>query len=553
MSRVEPQVYEFGPFRLIVPERRLLRRGKNIPLTAKVFDLLLFLLQRSGQVIEKGDLMSEIWPDSVVEEANLSVNIFTLRKALGERPGDRQYIKTIPKRGYCFVAKVRAAQGSDPTPRARGRARTSDDEAQGAAQRVCSLAVLPLVNVGGDRQVEYLSDGLTESIINRLSKLPLLRITAGSTVFRYKDHGYDVREVGRGLQVRAVLVGKVSLLDERIIINVELVDVEFGSQIWGERYNRPFTDILKLQEEMALTITEALRLKLSSEEKARLTKSYTESAAAYRSYLKGRYFWNTFSKEGLEKSINYFRQAIDLDAAYALAYTGLADAYFRLANFWLPPREVLPLAKQAALKAVEFDEELAEAHASLGTAKLYYDHDWAGAESEYQRAIELNPRVPLAYQRYGSFLVYSGRFEEAMVEYQTAEELDPLSLHINLSLAASLYLTRRFGEARQRLRNMLELDGDYSPAHFILGCVHTQAGSYGDALAEFQKVSQLEATCYLGVSYTGYVCALSGQRRKAEAVLKNLREASEAQLHLPLRLRPDSCGAGRAGSNPLLA
>lgn len=325
MSRVEPQVYEFGPFRLIVPERRLLRRGKNIPLTAKVFDLLLFLLQRSGQVIEKGDLMSEIWPDSVVEEANLSVNIFTLRKALGERSGDRQYIKTIPKRGYCFVAKVRSAQGSDLSVRERGR----DDEAHGAAQRVCSLAVLPLVNVGGDRQVEYLSDGLTESIINRLSKLPLLRITAGSTVFRYKDHGYDVREVGRGLQVRAVLVGKVSLLDERIIINVELVDVEFGSQIWGERYNRPFTDILKLQEEMALTITEALRLKLSSEEKARLTKSYTESAAAYRSYLKGRYFWNTFSKEGLEKSINYFRQAIDLDAAYALAYTGPGRRVFQ--------------------------------------------------------------------------------------------------------------------------------------------------------------------------------------------------------------------------------
>lgn len=193
---------------------------------------------------------------------------------------------------------------------------------------------------------------------------------------------------------------------------------------------------------------------------------------------------------------------------------------------------------------MEFDEELAEAHASLGTAKLYYDHDWAGAESEYQRAIELNPRVPLAYQRYGSFLVYSGRFEEAMVEYQTAEELDPLSLHINLSLAASFYLTRRFGEARQRLRNMLELDGDYSPAHFILGCVHTETGNYGDALAEFQKVSQLEATCYLGVSYTGYVCALSGQRRKAEAVLKNLREASEHSYISPYAFALIHAGLG---------
>jgi TolB-like protein len=266
-------------------------------------------------------------------------------------------------------------------------------------QVISSLAVLPLANTSDDPNLEYLSDGITESIINNLSQLPSLKVMARSTVFRYKGEKAAPVEVARELAVRAVLVGRVLQMGDRLVVRIELVDAADGSQLWGEQYDRPLSDIFAVQGEIAHRVSEKLRLKLTSEERRRLAKRYTDNTEAYQLYLKGRYFWNKYSTEWVQKGIERFQQAIAIAPTYALAYAGLADSYFRLSDTHLPPNEALPKAKAAAMKAVELDEELSEAHASLGLIKVYYDHDWPGAETEYLRAIELKPNSSIAHQR----------------------------------------------------------------------------------------------------------------------------------------------------------
>jgi len=322
-------------------------------------------------------------------------------------------------------------------------------------------------------------------------------------------------------------------LEDKLIIRSELVKVADGSQLWGEQYNRRPSDLLVIQDEIAKAIWESLKFKLTSQDQKRLAKQPTDNIEAYNLYLRGRYFWNKYNKEWVLKAIEAFKQAIAIDSNYALAYCGMADAYFRLSNLHFMPREVLPKAKEAALRAVEIDENLAEAHSSLALVSVYYDHDWSRAEKESRRALELDPYLISAHQRYGSYLTFMGRFEESIRHYETALELDPFSLQINMNLATTYYLRGEYDRAVNHLIKTIELEPSYMPTHFVLGCVYIQQNRLAEAIAEFQLIYKLDAEAYLALGFMGYAHGLGGQRAEAETLLFVLQDISQRKYVSP--------------------
>ena len=520
-KEVASKIYEFNGFRLEADQRRLLYQGKTVPLKPKILDLLLFLVEMRGQLVVKEDLMREIWPDTIVEENNITVSMSILRKTLGDDGINNQFIETVPRRGYRFLAEVRETSEERRPNSPHAAAEAFEEE-----EPIDSLAVLPNQSPGSDPNVEYLSEGIAESIINMLSRIPKLRVLAGSTIFRFKGKEIDPQEVGQKLNVRAVMMIRVMRLEEKLIIRSKLVKVADRSQLWGEQYNRSPSDILAIQDEIAKAISESLRFKLTRQEKIRLAKQPTENIEAYNLYLRGRYFWNKYNKEWVLKAIDAFKQAIAIDATYALAYCGMADAYFRLSNIHFPPREVLPKAREAALKAVEIDENLAEAHSSLALIHVYFDHDWIRAEQEFRRALELDPYLVSAHQRYGSYLTFMARFEEAIRHYETALELDPFSLQVNMNLATAYYLRGEYDRAVNHLQKTVELEPDYMPIHFVLGCVYIQQNRLEEAIKEFQIIYKLDEEAYLALGFMGYAHALAGQRAEAETLLNILQDIS---------------------------
>jgi TolB-like protein len=524
------KVYEFSGFRLEEAQQRLLCRGQAVPLKPKILDLLLFLIQRRGQLVGKDDLFREIWPDAIVEENNITVSMSILRKTLGENRQRPLFIETVPRRGYRFVAEVTELS---PEQIAAEETRQAGALAESEEEPINSLAVLPMESPEKDFNVEYLSDGITESIIDMLSRIPQLRVLARTTVFRFKGKKIDPQEVGHLLNVRAVMMIRVMRLGDKLIIRSELVKVSDGSQLWGEQYNRSASDVLAIQEEIARAITASLKFKLTRNDHISLAKHPTENIEAYNLYLRGRYFWNKYSKEWVLKAIEVFEQAIQIDSYYALAYCGLADAYFRLSNIHFPPREVMPKAKEAALRAVEIDENLAEAHSSLGLVKVYYDHDWIGAEKEFRKALTLDERLVSAHQRFGSYLTFMGRFEESIRHYETALELDPFSLQINMNLATTYYLRGEDERAVNHLIKTSELEPAYMPIRFVLGCGYIQQGRLEEAIAEFQSIYKLDEEAYLALGFMGYAHGLAGQRAEAETLLNILEDISERKYVSP--------------------
>lgn len=529
------QVYEFKGFRLEAAQRRLLYNGQPVPLKPKILDLLLLLVQMRGRLVEKDELMKEIWPNTIVEENNITVSMSILRKTLGEGRAGRQFIETVPGRGYRFVAAVKIISSEEETPQET----PSVLEPTGAVELdtreapIDSLAVLPLRNISKDPTSEYLSEGITESIINKLSQISRLRVLAPSTVFRFKGKEVDPQEIGSLLKVRAVMLGRVMQLGEKLIIRSELVNVADGSQIWGEQYDRTLSDLLATQDEIAKAIAESLQLKLTRQDQIRLSKRYTANTEAYNLYLRGRYFWNRYDKEWVLKSIEAFQQAIEIDASYALAYTGIADAYFRLSNIHASPREVLPKAKEAALKAVEIDNDLAEAHSSLGLLRVYYDHDWVAAEREFNRALELNPYLTLAHQRFGTYLKLMGRFDESAAHYKQALELDPFSLQININLATIHYLKGDPETAITQLQKTLELEPNYMPTHFVLGNAYIQQGNWDAAISEFELIYRRDDEAYLALGFLGYCHAMAGRRAEAESLRNILQDVAKRKYVSP--------------------
>ncbi|HKQ53900.1 MAG TPA: tetratricopeptide repeat protein [Pyrinomonadaceae bacterium] len=550
MSARPPRFYDFGPFRLDRAERRLLRGSHHVQLTIKAFETLLALVEGGGRVLSKDELIERVWPDAVVEEGSLNVNIYTLRKALGEMQGGAKYIETVPRRGFRFAAEVRATSDEGKNGRnvkravnANHRQTTDATNANGAtatnakrARKVIdSLAVLPLVNAGRDAEMEYLSDGITESIINSLSQLPQLKVMARSTVFRYKGREIDPQMVGRELGVRAVLTGRVIQLNENLIIRMELVDVADGWQLWGEQYNRNSADLLAVQEEISREISEKLRLKLSGEQKKRLAKRYTESTEAYQTYLKGRFYWNKRTLEGLRRGVEYFQQAIRLDPDYALAYAGLADSYLLMGSVEygaLHPKEALQSAKVATLEALRLDGTLAEAHASLGYVRLF-DWDWSEAEKEYRRAVELNPNYPTARHWYALYLTAMGRHAEAVAEIKRAQELDPLSLPIGVGVGWHFFLTRSYDRAIAEYQGVLEMEPNFYMAHLWLGLAYAHKGLFAEALEEYERATALSGGGPLVLAAEAHAHALSGEHAKARLLLDELQELSKERYVSP--------------------
>ena len=518
--------YSFEGFLLDPAEQALLREGSPVPLTPKAFLTLLALVRRAGHLVEKERLLDEVWPDTSVEEGNLTVTVFMLRKALGEQKGGQKFIQTVPRRGYRFVPAVREVEngaGARAAPRPAAR-----DEA-------VSLAVLPLLNESRDPSAEYLSDGITESIINSLSRLPRLHVLARSTVFRYKGQDIDPRAVGREMSVGAVLTGRLILFGDSLIVRTALIDAQSGRQLWGEEYKRRPDDILGLQEEISRKISESLRVKLSGEEEDRLAKRHTTSTEAYQTYLKGRYHWNKRTQEGIERGIEYFKEAIRLDPEYALAYAGIADSYALLGAVEyaaLPPAEAMRLAREATLRALEIDDTLAEAHASLAYVRIF-DWDWAEAEREYRRSIELNPSYATAHHWYAHYLTAMGRQTEAIVEITRARELDPLSLPINAGMGWHYYLTRQYDEAIREYRKTLELDENFYMAHFLLGMACEQVSKYEEALASYDRAIKLSGGSPAMIAAPGHAYAVLGRRDDAARVLDKLHAVSARRFLSP--------------------
>jgi TolB-like protein/Flp pilus assembly protein TadD len=462
-------IHEFGPFKLDARERVLRRHGELVPLTPKVFDVLLLLVENSGHVVTKNEMMQCVWPDTAVEESNLARHVSTLRKALDDGSGGPRYIETIPWRGYRFAAGVRQKQ---------------DEPAI-----IDSLAVLPFLNESADPAAEYLSDGITESLINKLSLVSNLKVMSRNSVFQYKVREPnltfpDASVVGRELRVRAVLTGRIRAAGGVLVVSVELIDASDNSQLWGAQYKRELSDIFSVQETISREIVDRLQLRLTADDKRQLIKRHTKNAGAYHLYLKGRFFLNKLTVEGVHKAAELFQQAIAKDPDYALAYTGLLDCHIGLKR----PLE----ARKAGIKALELDPSLGEAHASLGFLLTFlHDWNWRKAEAELQRAIELNPNYAQARQWYALYLSKMGRHEEAIHEARLSQQLDPLSLPMNLTTGMALYFARQYGRAIEELQKVLELDANFAAAHHTLGIVYTYKQMCDEAISEFQKTAAL--------------------------------------------------------------
>ena len=407
-----------------------------------------------------------------------------------------------------------------------------------------SIAVLPLQNATGDADADYLSDGITEGIINKLSQIPKLKVMARSTVFRYRGRDADAQAVGRELRVRAVLTGRVQHVRDRLLVNVELVDAVDGSLLWGEAYNNELADLIELQTRMSGEIAEKLRLRLTGAEKKKLRKKTTENSEAYQLYLKGRYHWNKRTEESVRKGITYFRDAIEADPSFASAHTGLADSFFTLAtNVPLPPKEAMPKAKAAAMRAIEIDDGLAQAWASLAAVRWWYEWDWAGAEEAYKRAIELNPNYANAHEGYSMLLAARGRFDEATAQITKACDLDPLSLIIAVHAGWPHYFARDYDAATRRFRKALELDENFVPAHGWLGMALGQQGRFVEAIDTFQRALEVERTPIL-LAMIGHAYAIAGERTKATEALDALRDEAKSRYVSPYDLAVIHAGLG---------
>jgi TolB-like protein/Tfp pilus assembly protein PilF len=523
----------FGAFDVDLQAREVRKRGLRLRLQEKPFQILEMLLERPGELVTRQELRERLWPDTYVGfDRSLNTAVNTLRRALGDSPENPRFVETRSRRGYRFIAPVETSEAAVPAISHPGEA-------------IRSVAILPFENVGADPEMEYLSDGITESIISSLSQLPRVRVMARSAVFRYKGQGIDPQALGRDLRLHAVLTGRVVPYGDTLTIGAELVEVENGWRLWGEVYTRSLADIFAVQEDISREISAKLRLQLTGEEKKALAKRYTENVEAYRDYLKGRYYCSKMTPDALQKSVVSFQQAIEKDPHYALAYAGLADAYDLFAFFGLrPAQEVMPLAKEAALKALELDDALAEAHVALGSIRKVYDWDWLGAEQEYQRALELSPNYAAAHHAYADHLAAVGRTQEAISEIIKAQELDTLSLVYSMEIAWNWFMARDYERALEQSFKTLEMEPLFTPAQHTLGLAYEQLGKYDEAIAAFQRALAGSGGNPIALAALTHVYALAGRRRETTKKLNDLRQLSKTGYVPPYWMALAHAGLG---------
>ena len=545
VSQYKKIVYEFGQFRLDVQERLLLREGEAVSLIPIAFDLLVVLVESRGHLLEKDDLMRRVWPDSFVEEGNLAQNISLIRKALGESETSK-FIETVPRRGYRFVASVRAVRDGGANLVLLDQVRSPltnerEEEERGDAEKrrrgeplhlpvntrvqipawtfkllavlvlfavsaavafywiwskpkppvpagaMKTIAVLPFKPLSADGRDEMLGLGIADTLINKLSGIRRIIVRPLSVVSRYQDLDIDSVTAGRQLRVDYVLEGSLQMIGEKTRANVRLLDVKDGRAVWTHTCDEHCSNVIELQDTIALRTARALVIELTGEETKRLARHHTESTEAYEAYMWGRHFLQKRTRQDTEKSIRYFEQAIKLDPDYAPAYAILAETHLSLAKLKARlPEEVMPRAKAGAEKALAIDDTLAEAHAVLGSI-AFYEWDWSGAEREFTRAIDLNPNYERNSSDYEHCLLATKRFDEALAESRRVLEFDPTSAHYNRNVAMILYLTRRFDEAIEHCKKTLELDPNMESVYAWLAAASEQKGLHDQAVAAYLK------------------------------------------------------------------
>jgi len=599
-------LYEFGPFLLDPREGRLLHKGQQVPITPKAFQLLVFLVQRDGHLVEKTELLEELWHGSVVEDGNLTVTISVLRKALHEDHGVHKYIETVSKRGYRFVAQVRQVgePASAPTrspadepleirpelqtqadwvPEARDGAIKSGEkllavpslpvnstptrtsrrnlvaaifslgislgillalfgvisrrggrtaQAQPSA-RIRSLAVLPFQILGDQSGAEYFGVGLADVLITRLGNTGKIIVRPTTSIQKYVGAAMSPQAAGAEQGVDAVVSGTVQRQSSRVRLTIRLIGVRDGVQLWGDTFDETSTNTFDLEDALSERVAQSIPLKLSEEEALRLIKRPTERRDAYESYIKGRYFWNKRTEKDIEKGLEYFRQAIALDPKFAEAYVGIADSYCILGFYAvLPPKQAFPAAKEATKRALELDDGLAEAHATLGFINFFYDWNGAEATKEFQRALGENPNYAMAHSWFGISLAARGMYVRANAEAERAIAYDPLSPVMSSHAGWVVSLSGNADQAIEILKKSIEIEPNFARAHLRLGRAYEQKHSYEMAISELEKAVNLSGEEPCSKGSLGHAYAISGKTDRAMEILQDL-EGHAGQRYVP--------------------
>jgi TolB-like protein/DNA-binding winged helix-turn-helix (wHTH) protein/Flp pilus assembly protein TadD len=587
MPQQNKELYEFGPFRLDASRRLLMRGDQVLSLTSKAFETLLALVRNRHRVLLKDELMKMLWPDSFVEEVNLAQNVSALRKVLGESPGENLYIATIPGKGYRFVGEVpevreagdeivverhtvaqvvireeREDEENDPgrqieshlralppaqistllrTKSALGlllvllaagalylgkatRSRSVDEETGH------SLAVLPFQSLADASDDQHLGLGVSDAVITKLSNIRQLPVRPTDVVIRYADPRVDPMQAARELGVDSLVSGKIQKSGNRIRVTVQLVRVRDGRPLWAQTFDEKYTDIFSVEDSISEKVVQALAVNLAAQDKQRLERHYTENIDAYRNYLEGRYSEFTFTRDGMNKAIAYFDHAIADDPSYALAYAGLADAYTTESDWTLSPREALPKAEAAARKALEFDDNLAEAHEALAHALL---HEWRLAEAgqEFHRALVLNPNSVSTYYTYAEYLGSLGRSDQAIAQMNHALTIDPLSPEVNSFLPWQFYLKRDYQSCLNTALKAMQMLPDFWVPHLVAGMCYQITARFPQAIREFQKAISMNPESTFAIAGLGMSYARTGKKAEAYKTLHQL-EGMERQIYV---------------------
>jgi len=584
MNRRVNQLYEFGPFRLDATEHTLLRDGRPVPLRPKVFDILLVLIENSGHLVGKEQLMSSVWTEQFVEEGNINKNISMLRQALGESDGGHKFIETIPKRGYRFVADVREVSDLEKLTDWHSADVLEREETQRAplsvqtrsrnwipflvvsvllvavlaymgfirrqrppvAPTITSIAVLPFQNLSGDPAQEYFVDGMTDALIGDLAKIRALRVISRTSAMNYKATNRSLPEIAKELGVDAVVEGTVQRSGDRVHVRAQLIHAASDSHLWVAEYDRDLGDVLDLQSEVAQAIAGEIRVKITAGEQKLLTSRRSIARQGVDNYLQGRYFLNRRSEPDMRKAIGYFENAIASDPNYAQAYAGLADCYNQLGTALvgvMPPLEARRTAETAARKALEIDSELAEAHAALGYVN-FFNWNWITGEEELKRSIELNPNYASAHSHYALYLVARERTDEALAEINRAQELDPLSLSISSSRGFVLLNAHRYDEAIDQLRRVIAIDPNHYQANWFLAFTYLANRQIDQSIITAEKAVAVSGRAPAALGVLGLAYGNAGRKREANQVLNELQQVQKQRYVTPMALTLVYMGLG---------
>jgi len=546
------RVLELGEFRLDVAGRSVSRRGEVVALPPKVVETLILLVENPGKTVLKEELLETVWAGTFVEEGSLTQAISILRKALGERSDGQQWIRTIPKRGYCYVGPVREATDSPPALKSGRRLRpimigalvlvaatiavlivVLQRRRAPAHTGLARLVVLPVENLSGNAQHDYVSDGLTEELIAQLSTLDARRLAviARTSAMAYRGTHKSIDRIARELDVDYVLESSLRWSGNRLRITAQLIRTEDQTHVWAGTYDRTAQDMLSMEDEVA----QAIALQIDSSLPGR-TRSRPPEPAAYLPYLEGRYYWNKRTRESIAQAIVLLQRAIALDPRYARAHSALADCYLSQGLLGAGrPDELFAAAKEESRRALALDPNLAEAHTSLAYLKFWEEWNWPAAEADFRKAIALNPDYATAHQWYAEYLRLMGRFDESIGESRKALELDPLSLVINMEAGLPYYFRRQYDEAAGHFRKAIALDPSFALAYVELGWVHEDRGELPQAIETLQKAAQLDSTTPV-LTALANAYAAAGQKAEAERILRTLEERAKTAYVSPFLL-----------------